>query len=133
METAIIVGQFVVTYNGHDLPYVFDTRESATEYMEGLVRSRGISWSVRRIPDPMELERMAARIGIEEVSISKSEVFTARQSFYQLHGRNVRQLVSKIQSAYSQAEVTEFGEIWKPLRDGSSVRNASHWYVKFKF
>ena len=58
-------------------------------------------------------------------------VFTVRVGFFYRHGRTAEWLKEKVLNAYPQANIVEFGEVWKPFGGGASVANSSHWFIKF--
>jgi len=71
-------------------------------------------------------------IGIDSCS-KRSDVFTARKSFFYTHGYTADKFVDRVLKAFPDAIILDSGEVWKPFRGGASIAKQSHWFVKFTF
>lgn len=70
------------------------------------------------------------RSSFDSVSISKG-IVTVRQGFFYRMNKTSDDLVNKVKTLFPQAKIIDSGEIWKPFKGGATVKNKSHWFVKF--
>ena len=77
-------------------------------------------------------EVVAEKLGVcpENVSLYKG-VYTVRKGFFYRNGFTSDKLAAKVSAAFPSATIVEHDEIWKPFKGGASLKNQSHWYVKF--
>ena len=76
------------------------------------------------------LKDVKEKLSFDTYSV-KNGIFTVRKSFFYTMGKRSSDYVAKVKTAFPNAEIVDFGEVWKTFRGGSSVANGSHWYVKF--
>jgi len=62
--------------------------------------------------------------------------FIARQGFYYTHGKTADDFLDDIIMQLKHLDISfhiiDHGEIWKPFKGGASLKNQSHWFVKFE-
>lgn len=85
----------------------------------------------------MKLDELREVLGIDasEDLTKYRGVYTYRQGFFYRHGDNhfkVREKLSKaLDKAGIAATILDSGEQWKAFRGGASLKQDSHWWVKF--
>lgn len=65
--------------------------------------------------------------------LSKSKgIYTARWGYFYRHGRTSDECVQSVLDGLSGVRVIDSGDVWKSFRGGASVKNQSHFFVKFQ-
>lgn len=59
-------------------------------------------------------------------------VCTIRRGFFYTNGFTAEKYRGRVLAAYPNADILDYGEVWKPFRGGASVAAGSHWFVKFR-
>lgn len=85
----------------------------------------------------MNLNELREVLGINapEALTKYRGVYTYRQGFFYRHNNDhfkVREKLSKaLENAGMAATILDSGEQWKAFRGGDSLKQGSHWWVKF--
>lgn len=85
----------------------------------------------------MNLNQLREVLGIyNSESLTKYRgVYTYREGFFYTHGRDsykVAQIISaRLTSAGIQHEILDSGEQWKAFKGSDTLKQGSHWWVKF--
>ena len=85
----------------------------------------------------MNLNELRNALGIDnpEALTKYRGVYTYRKGFYYTMGNNhykVRDdLIVALYKANIDAVILDSGEQWKPFRGGDTLKQGSHWWVKF--
>jgi len=81
---------------------------------------------------PVVMADVKEKVHADTYSV-RNGVFTLRWSFYYAHRVTANDKEIKVINAFPDKKVTivESGEVNKPFRDGASIVNSSHWFVKF--
>lgn len=86
----------------------------------------------------MKLDELREVLGIDnpEALTKYRGVYTYRVGFFFTNGydhRKVRDsLTENLSKAGIDAVVIDSGEQWKPFRGGDTLKQGSHWWVKFQ-
>lgn len=86
----------------------------------------------------MKLNELRETLGIynSEALTKYRGVYTYRAGFFYTFGNDhhkVREnLVQALNKAGINANILGSGEQWKPFRGGDSLKQGSHWWVKFE-
>jgi hypothetical protein len=78
----------------------------------------------------MKAKEVKLKLGCSAVSV-KNGVFTARKGFYYRMGKDAIDFRNRVMEVFPNADIMDYGEVYKPFRGGASVADQSHWYVKF--
>jgi hypothetical protein len=82
-----------------------------------------------------EVDAVAERLraaGADHVERHDGREFTARESFFYTGGRDAEHFARRVVAAVPGAVVLGSGEVWKAFRGGDSVKQGSHWWVRFR-
>lgn len=85
----------------------------------------------------MKLNELREKLGINdpEALTKYRGVYTYRVGFFYTFGRNrcsIRDnLITALNKAGIYVTIIDSGEQWKPFRGGDTLKQGSHWWVKF--
>ena len=85
----------------------------------------------------MKLNELRKKLGINDPeSLTKYRgVYTYRVGFFYTFGRDHRTIRDNLVAALNKAKIDfviiDSGEQWKPFRGGDTLKQGSHWWVKF--
>ena len=88
----------------------------------------------------MNLNQLREILGIDnpEALTKYRGVYTYRVGFFYTHGRDHRKIRDEVVASMNKAGIAErfriidSGEQWKPFRGGDTLKQGSHWWVKFQ-
>lgn len=86
----------------------------------------------------MKLNELREVLGIHdpEALTKYRGVYTYRVGFFYTFGRDHRKVRDDLVAAFNKANIDavilDSGEQWKPFRGGDTLKQGSHWWVKFQ-
>jgi hypothetical protein len=84
----------------------------------------------------MKTETIREILGAQSYELTKYKgVYTYRRGFFYRLGMNQVKVCEKVEKNLKDAGISytiiDCGEQWTPFRGGSSLKDSSHWFVKF--
>lgn len=82
--------------------------------------------------DPVTMKDVKAKVRADSYS-RRGDVFTVRRGFFYRHGKDHWDFATEVKEAFPYCLILDHGEVCKDFNGAASVRNSSHWWVKFTF
>ncbi len=82
------------------------------------------------VPD-VDTGELKEKMPFADTVSMRDGVITIRRGFFYRMGGSSEKFAARVKEVFPNAEIIDHGEHWAAFRGGASVRNSSHWWVKF--
>ena len=72
-----------------------------------------------------------AGVCMDTLSKKRNGNYIARRGFFYTNGCSGDSLAGKIKTKFPEVTIIDSGDHWKPFRGGDTIKQGSHFYVKF--